>query len=34
MIEWIPNKSINHELVQRLLQKCQETKQFTNGDLI
>jgi dTDP-4-amino-4,6-dideoxygalactose transaminase len=31
MIEWIPNKSINHELVQRLLQKCQETKQFTNG---
>lgn len=31
MIEWIPNKPINNEIVQKLLQKCQETKQFTNN---
>jgi len=31
MIEWIPNKSINNKVVQKLLQKCQETKQFTNN---
>ena len=31
MINWVPNKPINNELVQNLLQKCQEMKQYTNN---
>ena len=31
MINWVPNKPINNELVQNLLQKCQEMNQYTNN---
>jgi len=30
MINWVPNKSINNDTVQKLLKKCEETKQYTN----
>jgi len=29
-MNWVPSKSINHEMVKELLEKCQEKNQFTN----